>query len=328
MSTETASAAVANTGTQTAAGSSQGAGQAASTASTQTSGSSAVQPAWYSEWIKQDGSLNPSALERLPDHLKPLKDIWGRAKSIEDVGTMDLNSRHMNGKKGLAPLPADAPKEVLAERKALLDTINGVPPSAKDYGIAKPADLPDGAWSQPAADNLQAWAHKHSVSPAAAKELMTAHAEIIKGQIAEQSKYESTFWAGQQQAFEAQIRQENIPTDKASALVEKGAIALGLDLNDEQTKTFMKGKDARLMAMRHAIAIGEDHVVNGSSPNTGEADPEAAARDIQRNPANPLHAAYWNKGGTLGRAAQEAAVEKVNGLLRQAEAKKAGGAKR
>lgn len=282
---------------------------------------SAVQPAWYRDWISESGELNPKALERLPDHLKPLKATWERAKTIEDVGTTMLHSQFLNGKKALAPLPPDAPDNVKTERKALIDSLNGVPPTPKDYGIARPQDLPEQFWSEPAANNLASWAHKHSVSPAAAKELMMTHAELIKGQAAEQQKHEATFWSEQQTAFEAQIRQENIPADRAAALVEKGAIALGLDIQNENTKLFLKGKDARMMALKHAIAIGEDSTVTANSANPGVPDPEAAAADIRSNTANPLHAAYWNKDGKYSRAAQEAAVEKHNELLKLASAK-------
>ena len=282
--------------------------------------SAAVEP-WYKDWLKADGSLNNSALDRLPDHLKPLKGTWERAKSIEDIGQSMLHSQFLNGKKALAPLPADAPAPVLAERKQLLDSLNGVPPTPKDYGIAKPADLPDNAWSQPAADNLAAWAHENSVSPAAAAKLMATHAEIIKGQIAEQGRYEGQFWAKEQTAFETAIRADNIPNDRASALVEKGALALGLDLSNEQTKTFMKGADARLMAMRHAIAIGEDRVVTANGGNNTVQDPKQAADDIRTNPANPLHSAYWNKDGKASRTAHDSAVEKHNEYLKMDAAK-------
>ncbi len=283
---------------------------------------SAVQPAWFRDYIKEDGSLNPSALDRLPDHLKPLKSTWERAKTFEDLGTMHLNSQHLNGKKALAPLPADAPEHVRTERKALMDSLAGVPATPKEYGIARPQDLPEQFWSEPAANNLAAWAHKHSVSPAAAKELMMTHADLIKGQAAEHEQYVSKYHGEQQAAFEAQIKQENIPGDKASALIEKGALSLGLDPQSAETQKLFKDSAAvRLMAMRHAIAIGEDHAVTSSSTGTQEPDPEAAAKDIQGNPANPLYAAYWNKDQKYSREAQQSAVEKVNGLLRQASAK-------
>lgn len=283
---------------------------------------SAAQSPWFSEFLQQDGSLNHKALDRMPDHLKPLKETWSRAKNFEDIGTMYLNSQHLNGKKALAPLPPDAPANVIAERKQLLDNLNGVPADPKGYGIARPQDFPEQLWSQTAADNLSAWAHKWSVPPAAAKELQASHGKVIQDMAATQAQHEGEFWKAEQSAFEAQIRQEGVSSDKAAALVEKGALKLGLDPQAESTKVFLKGSMARLMAMRHAIATGEDHVVTSNSQSAAAPDPTAAAADIRSNPANPLHGAYWNKGGAFSRSAHDSAVEKHNELLKLAEGKR------
>lgn len=291
-------------------------------------GTTATVEPFYKDFLQSDGTLNHKSLERLPEHLKPLKATWERAKTIEDLGTMYLNSQMLNGKKALAPLPPDAPAHVVTERKQLMDTLNGVPTTPKDYGITRPQDFPENGWSQPAADNLAAWAHKHSVSPQAAKELMQEHGKIVQAQLAEQAQYETKFWQEQQTAFDAAIRQENIPSERANALVEKGATALGLDLTNERTKTFLKGSDARLMAMRHAIAIGEDKAVTATTGTTAVPDPAAAAADIRTNPANPLNAAYWNKDGKYSRAAHDAAVERHNEFMKLAAAKQEQGAKR
>ena len=296
-----------------------------STPAAASTGGSGVPEVWTKDWIQSDFTLNHKALDRLPDHLKGLRPTLERQKSFEDVLTVMQNQQVLAGKKALAPLPADAPAPVQAERKALLDTINGVPPSPKDYGITKPEDLPDSQWNPQLADSFTAWAHKHSVSPAAAKELLGIQIDGIKGQIGAQSQYESNFWAQEQQKFESTIKRENMPSDRASALVEKGAIALGLDLTNEATKTFLKGADARIMAMRHAVAIGEDSFVAGQSKPAAEANPKAAADDIIHNKANPLYEQYWNRDGKFPRSVAEAARAKVEELLRLDAAKNPSG---
>lgn len=285
--------------------------------------SSGVPDVWAKDWIKPDFTLNSAALERLPNHLKGLRPTLERQKTFEGVLMALDHANTVAGKKALAPLPAGAPPEVQAERKQLLDAINGVPAKPQEYGIAKPQDFPEAYWNQKLADNFTAWAHKHSVSPAAAKELVfDIQGAAVKEQLASQAQYEAQFWAGQQQLFEATLKRENIPSDKANALVEKGALALGLDLQNEQTKTFLKGADARLMAMRHAIAIGEDTAGAGlTATGGGERDPAALAQSARSNPSDPLYAVYWNREGKYSRADQEAAIAKVNGWLQQAEAK-------
>ncbi len=288
------------------------------TTGTTTAAASAISEPWAKSWIKPDLSLDHAALDRLPDHLKGMKDTLSKYGKFEDALTGWQNQQVMAGKKGLAPLPPGTPPEVVAERKSLLDTIHGVPANPKDYGITKPADLPDAHWNQGMADAYANWAHKNSVSPTAAKELMGLQLGTVKEQLAAQAKYETQFWTDQDKGFQAALQRENIPLDRATALVEKGAISLGLDLNNEATKTFLKGTDARMMAMRHAIAIGEDKAVTAQGGNQGGGDPGQQADDIVKNKANPLNAAYWNTDGKHSRTDHDAAVEKVNGLRRLA----------
>ena len=285
------------------------AGAATTTATTATT-TSAVSEPWFKDWVQSDGSLNSAALERLPDHLKPLKDTWGRIKSIDDLGVSTVNAQVLIGKKALAPLPPGSPPEAVTARKQLLDTINGVPSDPKAYNITKPQEVPDAQWNQGLADNFSKWCHTHSVSPAAAKELMNLQMTGVRGQLEAQAQYENTFWADQQKTFEAQVRAEGIPADRAAMLVEKGAVAAGLDLNNERTKIFLKGADARLLAMHHAIAIGEDR---SSAPNAGGGESSNLSERLSEARAHP---AFWNKEGKYSRTDHDAAVNRVNELLR------------
>ncbi len=290
---------------------------------------SGIQEPWEKSWIQPDFSLDHKALDRLPEHLKGLRPTLERQKNFEGVLMALDHAQAVSGKKALAPLPPGSPAEVIAERKALLDTINGVPKEAKDYGIAKPKDLPDAVWHQGLADGYAAWCQKNSVSPAAAKELMGLNLGFVQEQLKAQADGETKFWGGQQQAFEGVLKRENISPDRAAALVEKGAISLGLDITNEQTKTFLKGSDARLMALRHAIAIGESPTIQSTEGVKGVArDPSSEALDIQRNPANPDYAVYHNRDGKFSRSQVDAVKERVNELYRQATAKTAAAAGR
>lgn len=277
---------------------------------------SGVNEPWAKEWIQPDFTLNHKALDRLPDHLKGLRPVLERQKTFEDVLGVTQHAQFLAGKKGLAPLAADAPPEARTERKALLDTINGVPALAKDYGITKPADLPDQYWNAKLADGFTEWGHKNSVPPAAMKELVSRQLGAIKEQLTAQADYEKQFEATQNSQFEAQAKQANIAMDKAQELVEKGARSLGLDPENPNTKLLLRSADARLMAMRHALATGEDSFVQGKASDAPAADPSKLASDIQHNPANPLYAVYWNRENKYTRTDHEAAVAKVNELYR------------
>lgn len=273
---------------------------------------------FHSDWLKSDGTLNPASYDRLPEDVRYMKDTLSKYKTAEELVRGMAYTQTFAGKKGLIPLPAGSPPEVIAERKALLDGINGVPKEVKDYGITRDSvakDLPEANWNQPLADNFVKWAHENSVSPAAVKKFITeVQLPLVKGQLAQQAQGETQFWTAEQQAFDAEIRKANITPENAAGLVEKGAIALGLDLANPQTKTFLKGKDARLMAMRHAIATGESGFVKGDDPEGGGNDPEALANSASHDKANPLYEPYYNASHPQHRMAKE----KVEGWWRQA----------
>lgn len=298
-------------------------GQTAQTAQTPLNGQqSGINEPWAKSWIKPDFTLDSKALDRLPDHLKPLKEVLGRQRSFEDVLTVMQNQQMLAGKKGLAPLPADAPEPVKAERKALLDQINGVPPKPTDYKIERPDFVPEDQWNPKLSEATSAWAHKHSVSPAALKELTDANLALVKEQLTAQQQYETQFFQKHQQAFEAQIRQDNIALDRANSLVERGAKDLGLDPANPEHQVILKNSAVKLAMMRHAIATGEDQVVTGNSAASDVNDPGKQASDIVHNPANPLYAQYWNKEGKFTRSQNQAAVEKVKELWRLDGARK------
>ena len=278
--------------------------------------SAATEP-YFKSWLQSDGTLSAAALDRLPDHLKDLRPTLERQKTLDDVLVVMKNQQVLSGKKALAPLPPGSPPEAIAERKALLDGINGVPKEAKDYGITRPADLPENLWSQKMADKYSAWAHKYSVSPAAAKELMGENLGIIREQLAEQANYETQFYAKESQKFEEIARTENIPLDRAQAMIDKAVIAFGLDPKDPQTERWLKSANTKSVLMRHAIAIGEDRTITGNA-GTGASTQsyKEQADSIRRDPANPLNAAFRNEGGKYSRDDHEAAVARWQELLR------------
>lgn len=287
------------------------------TTGTDTGSTTATSDPWQKDFIQSDFKLNHKALDRLPDHLKGMRPTLEKYQTFEDVLVGFQNQQVMAGKKALAPLPADAPEAVKSERKALLDTINGVPKDTKDYGFTKPQDIPDSQWNGALVDSFAKWAHQNSVSPAAANQLIKIQAEAVKGQLAGQDQYVQTFYQNEQKTFEARAKTDGINLDSANALVKKGAISLGLDLQNPQTKNFLKGADARTMAMKHALSIGEDRAITGQeSGGNGGRDYKAMSDSIRSNPADPLHAPFWNKEGKYSRSDHDAAVAKFQEYLR------------
>ena len=312
--TETAS-----TATETGTGTSQTKNGGQSTATT----TAASTEPYYKDWLQSDGSLNHKSLDRLPDELKDLRSTLERQKNFDGILHDLKHSKFLAGQKALAPLPTDAPAAVRAERKALLDGINGVPKEAKDYGVTRPKDMPEAQWNQGLADNFVKWAHENSVPPQAVQKLLGMQFDAIKGNMQAQAQYETAYWTKEQQAFEGINRQENRPQAQADALVEKGIVAMGLDPKNEKIATLLKGADVRTILMRHAIAIGEDKALTGGDQGKGEGtNYQQQADSILKDPANPLFAAFKNVDGKYSRSDHDAAVAKWHELLKLAEDQK------
>lgn len=274
----------------------------------------------FGDWRKADGTINHESFKALPEDIRYLGDSLSKYKTDVDLFRGIANQQTMAGKKGLIPLPANAPAEAVAERKTLLDSINGVPKEAKDYGFKRPDDLPEGMWSDQQASAFAAWAHENSVSPAAAQKLIRLQADFIKGQAGEQQTYEKNFYDGQAKAFSDTIRSENIPTDKADAMALTGAAALvtGFDAAKPEHEALLKNATMKLAFMRHAMSTGEDTYVSGENGKLTGGDPEADAKDIMHNKANPLYAPLYDARHPQHKLAKE----KVDQLLRQATAKR------
>jgi hypothetical protein len=276
-----------------------------------------VSPASSASWANADGTFAPSFYDSLPADISGLKDDIGKFKTPTDLARAYAHNKHFAGQKGLIPLDANAPKEVREARKALLDSIGGVPKEAKEYGLTRPADVPERAWNPEYVGKVQDWAFKHSIPPTAMKELLNeVVAPDVKSQLTRQANNDAQFWAGQAAAFDTQIKIEGIDSEKANALAERGAASLGFKLDNETDQLILKNATVRLAMMRHAIATGEDSYVAGEAAKGAGGDALAQAKDAAENPANPLFGPLHDQ-----RHPQHKAVkEQVDQLWRRAAA--------
>jgi len=277
----------------------------ANTPSTQAPTASAVKEPYYKTLINADGTLNHKALDNLPDHLAALKPTLARQKSLDDVFTVMGNQQTLVGKKALGPLPPNATPEMMAERKGLLDSINGVPKDPKDYGIIKPENISNELWNDGLAKGAAEIAHKYSAPPAMLKDLVALQTAELQKQLLAQQDYERAFFAKQQDNLVQTLKLENIPLTKAQELAERGAQKLGLDLQNPDIQTLMKNSNVFLMAMRHALSTSEDKFVSGEAKSSLGGDPAALAKDATSNKSNPLYAPYWDAQHPQNKMAKE-----------------------
>lgn len=276
-----------------AAGGGDAAAQAAAAAAATAAAAAAAKPApFYKGLYGDDGKIDKAAFDRLPDHLKQHKDVFSRYETVDALLAGFGNASSLASKKQLTPLPPDAPANVRAERKALLDGVNNVPKEAKDYGIARPEALPEEHWDGALADKFSAIAHKHSLSPEAVKEIMGLQLEATQSQLQKGQQFETEFFTTQDKTFATEVQKRGVALDEANKLVNRAAATLGIDGKDP----ILKNASTRLALLRFTNLVSEDKLVKGDAADgMGGADLLAQARDIAGNPQNPKYKAYHDQ---------------------------------
>jgi hypothetical protein len=251
-------------------------------------GTSTSKP-WHVNLWGEDGTINKSNLDNLPEHLKAHRSTFEKYNTAEALFGGFGNASQLAGtKRPTRPAP-DAAPEVLEAHNALMRDLNGVPKTAADYGIAKPEGLPDEQWNGEYVNDIATVLHKHNASPELVKELVemdSTYAAKVSGQAeaaqVEAFKAESAKLA---KAFGSNLQQQ---VDRASRV----ATTLGLD---PASHPMFKNADVVQAFAKMYDKIGEDSWVSGNGGNAlaGTSNLEKA-RSIAFDKSNPLHEAYHN----------------------------------
>lgn len=250
-------------------------------------------------WISNDGKIDKSAYERLPEHLKPFKDTLAKYDTDEALLTAFAHQSTLIGKKGLMPLPPGASEKDKAEFNARLREVLRVPEKPEGYGITKPKDVPDDQWNGDYVKGVTEIAHKHNISPEAMQELV---------------KFDSEF-AGKARATSEGSMQKQLDTEKSQlqqkwgndfganvALATRAARTAGLD--PETDPIFRNARVVEAFAKFGAM-VSDDKLVAGGTSAASAASDEAKAQDIISNKANPMNAAYHNERDPLHMQARQ-----------------------
>ncbi len=301
----------AGSGTSGGGGAGTGGGAAGTEGGAGNNAGTGQDPFYVGLWDKS-GKINKAAFDKLPDGLKAYKDTFAKYDTAEAFFHGVGNLVNLAGKKGLQPLPADAPEAVKAERAALMRTLNNVPEKIEGYGVKKPDGLPDDQWNPEYVNGILGVLHKHNASPELVKELVALDAQSAtamraQGEAAKQAAYKQEV-ATLQKEFGAEF-------GKKIDLAARAARTLGLDPND--ASVFGNAKVVSAFA-RMAEMVSEDRLVNGdASAGFSKGDREKAL-DIINNAANPLHTAYHNTADPR----HKQAVDQVTAFNKAAMARK------
>ncbi len=270
---------------------------------------------YYADLIGKDGTLNHASFERLPENLKGLAPSLANVKNVDGLLEKIHHLNGLAGRKGLAPLAADAKPEDVAAHQAVLRAVIGVPEKPEGYGFVRPAELPEAAWDPVYAKTAQELLHKHNASPALAKDLLAMQTQMVQGNIAAQQEYEANFYRAQDDEFRATLTKDGQDYDKSMALIDRVALQLGV----AKDNPLLKNATYRSTLLAFAKATGEAKFVDGAGGETGTKSDLATAEDIMHNKQNPDYPAYWaNVNGAPDHPKSAEVRKRVEALLSSA----------
>ena len=256
--------------------------------------------AWFTSWIKQDGTLDHTAFDKAPDEVRKMRPDLERYKTHDEFVKAWSGLKTLASKKGIIePLPKDATPEMKAEYNAILRRVNGAPEKPEGYNLVKPQDLPDNLWDQNYANSMAKVAHEMGLSPEAMQKLAQAEIQHTKAIIEQNQKMEQEWFQKQDALFREVASKEGLDYGKAKDLAERAGARFGADA---QNPLYKNATFLAVMA-RVGKAMSEDSMIKGESAknmslSADQMTPEqanAAAREISTNKENPDYKAYWDK---------------------------------
>lgn len=258
-----------------------------------TSADAGTSSPYYKGLYGEDGKIDKKAWDRLPDTLKPYKDTFAKYDTFDGVLHALGNANSLLGKKGLAPLPANATDEMKASRAQLLREINGAPEKPDGYGVKKP-EGEDVHWNDEYVNSMVGIMHKHNASPEFVKELFGADQQFAKklGETtkAQKEQAEATHLAEQRGLLEKEWSNKADFT-KNIDLAARLAKTHGMDIDDP---IFRNANTVKVFA-KIAASMSEDKLVAATAETASTAGSNfARANDIVQNAENPQHKAYHN----------------------------------
>jgi hypothetical protein len=266
------------------------AGGAASPAAGASAAAAAAPAPYYADLIGKDGTLNHGSFERLPENLKSLAPTLANIKTTDDLFTKLASLNSLAGRKGLAPLAADAKPEDVAAHQSVLRAVLGVPEKPEGYAFQRPADLPAEAWDDAAAKSFAELLHKNNASPKLAQEMIAFEAARVKGNLAAQEKYTADYFAAQDLEFRDALAKNGQDYDKTMSLVQQVAKEFGM----APENPILKNAQARLFMQKVGLAMGESKFVGGESSGGSLKSDRATAESICHDKTNPEYAIYWD----------------------------------
>lgn len=298
---------------------SQGAGNAQGGAAGGGGQSGVPTTQWFSQWIKADGGLDHTALDKAPEQFKESKNNLSRFNKFDDLIHAYDNQRKIISLKGLLPLRAEATEAEKAAHKQDVRKYFGVPDNPEGYGFKRPDNVPEENWSQEFVDTMAKVMHEHDVPPTAAKALFESWQKV-------QGEAFSALEQTQEQQAAERLQQSNAKLDQAfgvrrpamEQLAVRGALAAGLDPNSD---AFKNNPDVIVAMSAVARMLGEDKLPRPEGGPGGGLDAAAEHKAMHSDPSNKYYPAMVAMARGESHPLQQEAIRRRDFLAEQIAAR-------
>ena len=256
-------------------------------------------------WLKgDDGTFDPGWVDRLPESLRAEASLR-IMPTISDLAKSYVETKKLVGTKLEMPNEKSTPEQLASWRKTV-----GAPDKPEGYlGDAKtlrPDTLPESAWSSESEKAFLDVAHKHSLPPAAVRDIIALHAADVGKHLQGVGEAQNAALA----AEEVKLRTEWGAQfgDNLSA-AKRMAQTIGLDPNTHPAFT----DSTVVMAMsRMAKLLSEDKLVKGDAPSIGTTI-EGRIKDIQDTKSDSMVSREYR--GEFGAERQASAQHILHQLI-------------
>ena len=269
----------------------------------------AASPAQGWTWAKEDGTFSEGWRDKLPVELRS-------EASLATIGSVDalakgfIETKKLVGKKLEAPGSDATPEQLTAWRKTV-----GAPDKPEGYyndslKSYRPESVPETMWDAESEKKFLAVAHKHSLPPAAVKEIMDYYGGSLAAGVA---KMEAD-GAAQQVAEKANLQKAwGADYDANSALALRVAQTVGLD-----GKEFIRDAQTAIAFAKLGKLFSEDRLVAGEPAGISGGVRERI-QDIQDPKSQSVPAREYR--GEFGPERSRAAQAQLHDLIKARDEK-------
>lgn len=251
----------------------------------------ALGSAWYTGWVKPDGSLDHSALDKAPDGIKSLKDTLGLFTKFDDLVDSYGHQRKLLSGKGLMAPRENATQAEKDAYRSKLRELQGVPEKPEAYGIDKMLDaIPEQYRDREFGTAMAKVMHEAGLSPSQVEAVIKPYTEHTLALLQAAEAADNT-------AAENALKEANAKLDKAWGLNRqrmeqmalRGALTGGIDPNSD----LFKNPDVRILCANFARMVSEDKLVADPSGRGNVKPSKEQLHDLLNDKSHRLNEALW-----------------------------------